>query len=642
MGAHSSKVPDYDCQKVDKEFGRLECYRLYNAVINKSQSDVISLLKNKPDIALYPMSFEIWIDPKQTYKGLPVTCPCADEFETCLPTTSMTIDDMVLELGRCLKTGKCIHVRSHESSVSLGDGATKSYPENDCGGFYWVHLAVIMNKKLLIQEMFTWYLQNDKYSNTWFTLKNKMSVLYLALVHNHTEIMNDIMKLIDQLDTGSVYYIVCGYDLHKSIEIDRLDVFKVLAEKNQLEKADCRKVRELYNLALRSCAHGCLEFIADNYEQILEKNMSTYNRLSSILNDLANAMESGDRKIFYIVMKGYVKLGSKRGQVKAQILGWFIEAVLNHNTRAVKTIVIGLDMHNEQELRSELRRLRYSGYSALKWAEELELTDIASFLSQEHFVALGSAHSPWSAISSTIIIENEHVIENVATLITRGHDVNKASSDLTYSRANVNQCNTQNRVMLNETPFYVALNTRRYDVLVKLLLNGALPVADDRFLYRLVDNTIRAKIFYLLLSCNALKSMPAGDTSLLQYLLIQSTYVNGPSYIKPEVRDLALLLLETFSCFCYEDKRFLLSNDINNVDEEILAKIHNVLYEPRTLADLCRRRLRNHLGLSFQLYINYIKHEGFPPRIIDFIQYRHLVLKYFNEEDIQFVEHSLI
>lgn len=241
---------------------------------------------------------EIWIDPKQTYKGFPVTCPCADEFETCLPTTSMTIDDMVLELGRCLKTGKCIHVRSHESSVSLGDGATKSYPENDCGGFYWVHLAVIMNKKQLIQEMFTWYLQNDKYSNTWFTLKNKMSVLYLALVHNHTEIMNDIMKLIDQLDTGSVYYIVCGYDLHKSIEIDRLDVFKVLAEKNQLEKADCLKVRELYNLALRSCAHGCLEFIADNYEQILEKNMSTYNRLSSILNDLANAMESGNNCLY--------------------------------------------------------------------------------------------------------------------------------------------------------------------------------------------------------------------------------------------------------------------------------------------------------------------------------------------------------
>ena len=210
----------------------------------------------------------------------------------------MTIDDMVLELGRCLKTGKCIHVRSHESSVSLGDGATKSYPENDCGGFYWVHLAVIMNKKLLIQEMFTWYLQNDKYSNTWFTLKNKMSVLYLALVHNHTEIMNDIMKLIDQLDTGSVYYIVCGYDLHKSIEIDRLDVFKVLAEKNQLEKADCLKMRELYNLALRSCAHGCLEFIADNYDQILENDMSTYLRLLNILNNLANAIESGNTYLY--------------------------------------------------------------------------------------------------------------------------------------------------------------------------------------------------------------------------------------------------------------------------------------------------------------------------------------------------------
>ncbi|CAC5393503.1 unnamed protein product [Mytilus coruscus] len=652
MGAHSSKLPDYDCHK-DKTFSRLECYRLFKAVISKSESDVISLLKNKLEMALYPMSFEILIDQTQTNEGFPVTCQCADEFETCLPTTGMTTEDMVLELGNCLKTGKCLHVRSQDSSVSLEDGITKSYPENDCGGFYWVHLAVIMNKKELVREMFAWYLQNDKYSNIWFTLKKKLSVLYLALVHNRKEIMNEIMKLIDKLDKGSIYYILCEYDLNKSVEKDRLDVFKVLAEKIQLEKANCGKMRDLYNLAVRSCAHGCLEFIADNYGKILE-TMLTYEKSSNIINNLGIAIKSGDGKLFYIVMKEYVKLGSKRRLVKKQIHNWFIQAILNHNIRAVKVIIIGSDIHTEPELRSELRKLRYGGYSALKWAEELELTDIATYLSEEHFIALGSAHSPWSAISSIIIMENEHLIENdhlfenehlienVATLISRGHDVNKANSDLTHSGANFNECNTQDRVMLNETPFFVALKTGRYDVLVKLLLNGALSVADERFLYRFVEINTRAKVFYLLLSCNAIDSMAAGDTSLLQYLLIRSTNVNGPSQIKPKVKDLVLLLLETFRCFCYEDKRFILSNDINTIDEEILAKIHSVLYEPRTLADLCRRRLRSHLGLSFQMFINYIKQEGFPPRIIDYIQYRHLIVKYFNEEDIQCVEQSLI
>ncbi|XP_071153790.1 uncharacterized protein [Mytilus edulis] len=325
-------------------------------------------------------------------------------------------------------------------------------------------------------------------------------------------------------------------------------------------------------------------------------------------NKVAIALKAGDSKLCHTVIKEYIKYGWN----KNQICKWLIEAIFNHNLNVVKAIITGVDV--EPELQSELRKLRYKGYTALRWAEVLESREIVDFLQRKEFVALGSSTNAWSAISSIIIIENEHLIQNVATLINKRHDVNKPHSDFTHSDAN--QCDTQDRVMLNETPFLVALKTGRYDVMALLLMNGALPLVEDFFLYRLLEINVRAKVFYLLLSCNALKSMPAGDTSLLQFLLARSIHVYVLSHVKPSIKDLIMLLLETFDDFCHEDKRFLLSNDVYTVDEEILAKIHSVLYEPRTLADLCRRRLRSHLGLSFQIFINYIKHGGFPPRII--------------------------
>lgn len=149
----------------------------------------------------------------------------------------------------------------------------------------------------------------------------------------------------------------------------------------------------------------------------------------------------------------------------------------------VKAIITGVDA--EPELQSELRKLRYKGYTALRWAEVLESREIVDFLKRKKFVALGSSTNAWSAISSIIIIENEHMIQNVATLINKRHDVNKPHSDFTHSDSN--QCDTQDRVMLNETPFLVALKTGRYDVMALLLMNGALPLVEDFFLYRLLE-----------------------------------------------------------------------------------------------------------------------------------------------------------
>lgn len=331
---------------------------------------------------------------------------------------------------------------------------------------------------------------------------------------------------------------------------------------------------------------------------------------------------SADSDLLYVAIQMCLKHNWDEKLLKRHLHSHFLAALFSHNATAVATLV-----QCRSVILLNLDELRYRGYSFLGWAEELNLTDIVDILREAGgYRSRGTKHCAWSTISSVLLMENEHLVENVATLISKGHDVNKKHADYTYSPSNLTDIPSSTSVMIDETPFYVALKIGRYDVMGLLLLNGAEPLQEERFLYRLTEVNVRANVFFLLLSCNALKSVPAGGTSLLKFMIERTANVISTN-VTPCFRDLVFLFLETCETFCPEDREFLTSG---NVPPDIMNKYNQLLLEPLSLGDVCRRRLRRHFGTNYQLFINIVRDQGCPRRILDVLMYHDVIDKYFS------------
>ena len=90
-------------------------------------------------------------------------CNCSNELESCLPTTFCSTEDMISRFENCLKTGCCPHVVPLEHNDA----------SRTVSGFYWIHLAIILNKFTLFKELIPFFLMSRTKSNmNWFTVDN--------------------------------------------------------------------------------------------------------------------------------------------------------------------------------------------------------------------------------------------------------------------------------------------------------------------------------------------------------------------------------------------------------------------------------------------------------------------------------------
>lgn len=325
----------------------------------------------------------------------------------------------------------------------------------------------------------------------------------------------------------------------------------------------------------------------------------------------------GDSSLLNIIMRLCIQMNWDKDILTKRLQTVFVESLMDHNTTVVATLAGSI---------ADLCELRYRGYSMLGWANELNLMEITEVLRKiGGFLSRGTKHCGWSAISSVLLMENNHLVENVACLIAKGHDVNKRHADYTRSASNMAD---KGLVMIDETPFYVALKIGRYDIMGLLLLNGAEPLKDERFLYRLTEVNVRANVFFVLLSYNALKSVPAGNTSLLRFMIERSSNVIATN-IRPCFRDLIYLFLETCESLCDEDQQLLNSG---NVSQDILDKYHQLSHDPLSLTEICRRRLRCQFGVNYQLFVNVVRDQGYAHRMVDILMYHDIIDKYFSSD----------
>lgn len=222
-----------------------------------------------------------------------------------------------------------------------------------------------------------------------------------------------------------------------------------------------------------------------------------------------------------------------------------------------------------------------------------------------------------------VITEDKWSLDNV-----KGYDVNPCVFNQSRHRI------TGNAKTRIDPPFFIALGYNRFDTVKVLLLNGAQPLNINMFYYRyLVEPNVRARIFYLLLTCYTPLSVPCGETSLLQYLLGRAI----ASPVKPSCKDLFLLLLDRIDTFCDEDRKVLMNYHRLSLlpDVEMLQKINDIFFEPRRLKDICRNQLHRCFAYYFQNYIDFLSDQGCPESILGFLQFNDLLDKYFNGKDIE-------
>ena len=181
-----------------------------------------------------------------------------------------------------------------------------------------------------------------------------------------------------------------------------------------------------------------------------------------------------------------------------------------------------------------------------------------------------------------------------------------------------------------DLPFHVALRWRRFDIAKLLLLNGAqpLPTHQGKLIYFIKKNSI-VETLYALITCNSLLSVAVGGETLLRHLL---KYISSSDPIK-NYRDIILLILDKIDIFCHEDRKALLDyqND-KSLPNEILEKIHTILYESDSLMNICRKRLHRHYRCHFHRFIGILIEEAFPKYITDYLQCKDLLLKYFRAD----------
>ena len=107
-------------------------------------------------------------------------------------------------------------------------------------------------------------------------------------------------------------------------------------------------------------------------------------------------------------------------------------------------------------------------------------------------------------------------------------------------------------------------------------------------------------------------------------------------------KDIILLILDKIDIFCYEDRKALFEyKNYISLPNEILEKIHTILYEPDSLMNICRKRLHRHYSTYFHRFVDILIDEAFLKSIIDYLQYKDLLLKYFRAVDIKDLDSSL-
>lgn len=135
-------------------------------------------------------------------------CNCSEDLERCLSTTSCSTEDMISRFENCLKEGCCPHVvtlkRNDASKAGCCPHVVPLENRNASravSGFYWVHLAIILNKMTLFKELIPYFLmwKNKSYRN-WFTVDNGYSVLYLLSVHSRPHMLLAISKYIEDYE----------------------------------------------------------------------------------------------------------------------------------------------------------------------------------------------------------------------------------------------------------------------------------------------------------------------------------------------------------------------------------------------------------------------------------------------------------
>jgi len=149
----------------------------------------------------------------------------------------------------------------------------------------------------------------------------------------------------------------------------------------------------------------------------------------------------------------------------------------------------------------------------------------------------------------------------------------------------------------------------------------------------------QSRKLYLLITYNSVQSLAVGEESILRYLI---KYAPSSHRYLLDYKDIILLILDKINLFRYEDRKVLCDyqND-ESLPNEILEKIHTILYEPDSLMNICRKRLHRHYRCQFHRFICILIDEAFPKSITDYLQCKDLLLKYYRAEDIEALDNSL-
>jgi len=151
-------------------------------------------------------------------------CNCSDELERCLPTAFCSTEEMISRFENCLKTGCCPHVVPLEHNDA----------SRTVSGFYWIHLAIILNKFTLFKKLTPFFLMPMNKSNmNWFTVDNGYSVLYLLLVHNRADMLLTIINYIDEYEIKGEGRLSDNAGYYEAIKMNNVDVLRAIVHTNR-------------------------------------------------------------------------------------------------------------------------------------------------------------------------------------------------------------------------------------------------------------------------------------------------------------------------------------------------------------------------------------------------------------------------
>lgn len=143
--------------------------------------------------------------------------------------SNVSNDVMMSKLEICIRFGMCPHVLlrkcgitvSHEQDISVDEMSTH-YTEiqnlnldnpvrtssNDTAGIYWIHLAILFGKEIIIQDILRLYCRSKLPVEFLLSLKHKISPVLYAIAHNRTPIAKCIVMICPSL----LYYEAINLD----------------------------------------------------------------------------------------------------------------------------------------------------------------------------------------------------------------------------------------------------------------------------------------------------------------------------------------------------------------------------------------------------------------------------------------------